>query len=68
MITEQMIEERARQNHREYMRTWRANNRDKVNAYQRAWNKSYKERTGKAYSSEMQRRKAERELRAELGE
>lgn len=68
MITEQMIEERAKANKREYMRAYREKNREKINSYQRAWNKAYRERTGRAYSTMIQRKKAEAQLRAELGE
>lgn len=65
-ITEEMIAERAKQNQREYMRKYRAEHREQMNAYQREWNRKYKETTGKAYSTEMQRRKALRELLAEM--
>lgn len=68
MITEQMIEERARENRRAYQRAYREKHREEINAYQRAWNKAYRERTGKAYSTMLLERRAERELRTELGE
>ena len=68
MITEQMIEERAKENKRAYQRAYREKHRAEINAYQRNWNKAYRERTGRAYSTMMQRKRAERELRAELGE
>lgn len=66
MITKQMIEERARENRRAYQRAYREKHREEINAYKRAWNKAYKERTGKAYSTMLLERKALRELRAEM--
>lgn len=68
MITEQMIEERAKKNQREYMRAYRQSHRNQINEYQRNWYKEYKERTGKPYSRALAERRAERQLRTELGE
>ncbi len=65
MITEQMIEDRVKQNQREYMRSYRAEHREQINSYQRDWNKKYKEKNGVGYSTLMKRRRAERELRIE---
>ena len=66
MITEQMIEERAKQNNREYMRAYRKAHREEINAYQRNWHRAYKEKNGKSYSTMLLERRAERELRAEM--
>lgn len=66
MVTEDMITERTKLNQREYMRKYRAEHREQINAYQRSWNKQYRETTGQSYSTLMARKKAERELRAEM--
>lgn len=66
MITEQMIAERARENRRAYQRAYREKHREAINAYKRNWNKAYKEKNGKAYSTMLLERRAERELRAEM--
>lgn len=66
MITEEMIDARTKLNQREYMRKYRAEHREQINAYQRSWNKQYKETNGVSYSTLMARKRAERELMAEM--
>lgn len=65
-ITEEMIIERAKKDRREYMREYRAKNRERTNAYQREWNRKFKETTGISYSTALLMKKAEKELRAEM--
>lgn len=67
MITEEMIEARRKENARKASETWRANNRERYNAYQRDWLRRFKEEHGETYAHYCGRKKAERELKQELG-
>lgn len=65
-ITEEMVKERARQKHREYMRAWRTENKEKVNSYQREWHRKFKERTGMSYNMACAMKRAREELMKEM--
>lgn len=66
-ITAEMIERRAIENQKNYMRAWREKNKDKVNAYHREWKRKFEEEHGMTYQKAYELRKAERELREEFG-
>lgn len=65
-ITDEMIEQRRLENKRKAQKKWRDANRDKVNAYARAWKAKYKAEHGVSYSIANERSVAERQLRAEM--
>lgn len=65
-ITYEMIEQRRMENKRKAQQKWREANRERVNEYARNWRAKYKEEHGESYELASARRRAERELRAEM--
>lgn len=69
MVTEQMIIDRANANkaryQREYMKKYRAKNKERLNEYQRNWKQAFKEKHGISYAEYLARKHAAAELIAE---
>ena len=57
------MNEEARAARREYMKEYRENNRERINAYQRAWNHAHPEKVA-AYNAGYWTRKAAAEQKA----